>query len=143
MLHCGYSCAPCSWGAGVWHASEMQQTGQIIAIQCLIGGLVALAWMLSSQTAALAALSGFATAVLPTMYLRWRMLQAVRKAAEPRELVGTVYRGQVGKFAMTVMLFALAMARFHDEFIAVMSTYSACLLGHVIGGLLTNHRQTD
>ena len=99
--------------------------------------------MFKSQTAALAALGGAATAVLPAMYMRWRMLQAIRLADEPKELVGTVYRGQFGKFAMTCMLFALCMARFPNEFIAVMTTFCACLLAYVIGGLLVNHDSTD
>ncbi len=143
MLHCGYDCAPRSWGVGVWLVFLMQQTSRIIALQCLIGVLVAGAWMLRSQTAALAALSGAATAVLPALYMRWRMLQAIRKADEPRELVGTVYRGQFGKFALTCVLFALCMARFPTEFIAVMSTFCACLAGFVIGGLLVDHDSLD
>lgn len=121
----------------------MQQTGRIIALQCLFGGLVALGFLLKSQTAALAALSGAATAVLPALYLRWRMMQAIRLAGQPRELVGTVYRGQFGKFAMTVVLFALTMARFPTEFIAVMSSFVACLLAYVLGGLLVDHSKTD
>lgn len=99
--------------------------------------------MLKSQTAALAAFCGAVTAVLPALYMRWRMLQASRLAHEPRELVGTVYRGQFGKFALTCVLFALCMARFPDEFVAVMSTFAACLAGHVIGGLLVNHDSID
>lgn len=99
--------------------------------------------MLKSQTAALAALCGAATAVLPALYMRWRMLQAIRLANEPTKLVGTVYRGQFGKFAMTCALFALCMARFPTEFMAVMSTFIACVLGYVIGGLIVDHESLD
>lgn len=121
----------------------MQLSGRIIAFQCLIGVLLAAAWMLKSQAAALAALGGTATAVLPALYMRWRMLQAIRLADRPRELVGTVYRGQMGKFAMTCVLFALCMARFPNEFFAVMSSFSGCLLGYVLGGLLLDHESLD
>ena len=91
----------------------------------------------------MAALCGAATAVLPATYLRWRMLQAIRMADEPKDLVGTVYGGQVGKFVMTCMLFAVCIARFPNEFIAIMSTFCACILAYVIGGLFVNHDSID
>ena len=121
----------------------MQDARRIIALQCLIGVLVAGAWMFKSQMAALAALSGVGTAVLPAAYLRWRMLQAVRLADNPSRLVGAVYRGQFGKFALTCVLFALSIARFPGEFVAVMSAFVACLVAYLFGGLLVTNASAD
>ncbi len=139
--HCGYSCAPRYWGVGFWLTGTMQIATRIIAVQCLIGLLIAAVWLLRSQSAALAALCGAGTAVVPAVYLRWRMFQALRLADEPRELVGTVYRGQFGKFALTCVLFALSIARFPQEFLPVMTTFVACLTGYIFAGLLLDHDQ--
>ena len=114
---------------------------RIIAAQCLIGLLVSGLWMFRGQTAALAALGGAGTAVIPAAYLRWRMSLALRRVEEPRELVGQVYRGQFGKFALTCVLFAVTLAQFPQEFLPVMSTFVACLLAYIIGGLLGHNEQ--
>ncbi|ORE85404.1 ATP synthase protein I [Oceanococcus atlanticus] len=121
----------------------MQQASKIIAMQCLIGMVVAAAWLAKSQTAALAALCGVGTAVLPAAYMRWRLLQALSLVDEPKRLVGTVYRGEFGKFALTFVLFALCMARFPTEFMAVMSAFVACLMAYIVGGLLVDHESLD
>ncbi len=117
----------------------MQIASRIIAVQCLIGLVFAGFWMVKSQTAALAALGGAGTAVIPAAYMRWRMSQALRLTEEPRALVGQVYRGQFGKFALTCVLFAVTLARFPQEFLPVMSTFVACLGAYIIGGLLGNN----
>ncbi len=117
----------------------MQIATRIIAAQCLIGLTVSALWLLAGERSALAALGGAGTAIVPTLYLRWRMFQALRLSEEPRDLVGTVYRGQFGKFALTCVLFALTIARFPQEFLPVMSTFAACLAGYVVGGLVMDH----
>ena len=117
----------------------MQTATRIILLQCLFGLGMSGLWLYKSPAAALAALGGAGTAVVPAMYLRWRMFQALRWADEPQRLVGAVYRGQFGKFALSCVLFALTIARFPQEFLPVMSTFVACLLAYIIGGLIFDH----
>lgn len=119
----------------------MQIANRIIAVQLMLGVFISALWLLKDSVAAQAALGGAGIAILPSLYLRWRMFLALRLKEEPRQMVGMVYRGQVGKFALTCVLFALCVARFPQEFLPVMSTYVACLSGFVIGGLLVDHDQ--
>lgn len=111
----------------------MQITVRILLAQCLLGVVIAAGWLLDGPRAALAASGGAASAILPALYLRWRMLQAVRLRDQPRELLGLVYRGQFGKFAMTLVLFGLVFARFPDEFLPVMSGFAGCLTAYFFG----------
>jgi F0F1-type ATP synthase assembly protein I len=76
---------------------------------------------------------------VPAAYMRWRMFQALRLVNEPQQLVGAVYRGQFGKFVLTSVFFALCIARFPQEFLPVISTFVACLLAYIIGGLIFEH----
>lgn len=117
----------------------MQIATRIIAVQCLIGLLVSALWLLRGQASALAAIGGAGTAIVPAAYLRWRMAQGLNFTDTPKQLVGQVYRGQFGKFALTCVLFALTLARFPQEFLPVMSTFVACLTGYIIGGLIVDH----
>lgn len=108
----------------------MQIATRIIVIQCLLGIALTGFWLAQSTQAALAAAGGSGAAIIPAMYLRWRMQRALRWQDEPRALVGSVYGGQVGKFALTCVLLALTVARFPQEFLPVMTSFTGCVTAY-------------
>jgi F0F1-type ATP synthase assembly protein I len=46
------------------------------------------------------------------------------------ELAGAVYRGEIGKIALTALLFALGVSLFAKQFLAVIVTFVACQLAY-------------
>jgi len=78
---------------------------------------------------ALAALFGGLTAVGPTLYFAYRVFVR-RHEATPQDVVGAVFRGEMGKIALTGVLFFFGVAVFAEQFFALLGTYAACLLAY-------------
>lgn len=53
-----------------------------------------------------------------------------RTAQDPEQIVGTFYQGEIGKLALTALLFGLGVALFAKQFLALILTYIACLLAY-------------
>lgn len=120
----------------------MHTARRIVAAQVLAGLCAAAFWALESGEAALAAACGAAVAIVPTAYLAWRMALALRTEQEPRGLVRAMFRGEMGKLALTVLLFALVVARFPQQFLPVMTAFVGCLAMYWIASLFDQQEST-
>src|SRR3546814_3276342 len=70
---------------------------------------------------AVASLWGGLTAILPTVYFAWRAL--VRRPQEtPTDVVGAVFRGEIGKIGMTAVRFWVGVIRFAGQLLALLVT---------------------
>src|SRR3546814_14295432 len=64
---------------------------------------------------AVASLWGGLMAILPTVYFAWRAL--VRRPQEtPTDVVGAVFRGEIGKIGLTAVLFWVGVMLFAGQF---------------------------
>ena len=100
--------------------------------QLAIAGTVALvAALVWGRPQAIAALYGGAVALVPTAYFALRVFR--RRADEtPDEIVGAIFRGEIGKFALTAVMFAIGVKVFAAQFPALLAAYTACLLAYWI-----------
>jgi ATP synthase protein I len=82
----------------------------------------ALWWLLGGPDAALAAFAGGMIALLPNLYLALKVFSR-RAAASPKTMVRAFYTGEAVKFGLTVILFAIAIQRFSEQFLPVIATF--------------------
>ena len=83
---------------------------KVLAGQIGVGAvLAAVLWALSGHVAGYSALLGSLTAVIPNAFLALR-LTAPRRDPGARALVRAAYIGELGKLALTVLLFSVAFA---------------------------------
>ena len=76
-----------------------------IQLQLLLLLLLA-GWSLVNRHLALSALAGCFIATISHIWFAWRALKGA--PSEPGQILGTVYRAEVGKIILTVMLFIAA-----------------------------------
>jgi ATP synthase protein I len=91
----------------------------------LLAGGVAYAWR--GGTAAAAAVYGGMIAIVPMLYFAWRVFGR-RPGATPQEVVGAALRGEIGKYALTAVLFFFGVAVFAREFLTLLLVFMACQL---------------
>jgi ATP synthase protein I len=104
----------------------------VIKVQALITALAAgIAFGMVGKSAALAAAYGGLIALLPTGYFALRVFSR-RALSAPRDVVGVFYQAEIGKFALTAVLFFLGIAVFAQQFLPMMLSYMACLLAYFI-----------
>jgi ATP synthase protein I len=102
----------------------------VCAAQVCIGLVAALiAGMLDGPGAALAAAYGGLVAIVPTLYFALRVY-ARRRSNEPRDIVGSFYRGEIGKMALTALMFFFGVVGFGEQFLALLCAYVACLAAY-------------
>ena len=90
-----------------------------------MGVVIGLVW---GKPYGFAALYGGVCAVLPMAFFAFRVAQ--RRSSAPAEVAGAAFRGEMGKFAMTVMLLWLGVTIFAAQFVALLASYGACLLAY-------------
>lgn len=102
----------------------------VCLVQIGIAGAMALVFGgFAGRPQAVAALFGGLTAVVPTLYFAFRVF--VRRAdATPEQMVGALFRGEIGKLALTAVLFWFGVMLFAKQFFALMATYAVCLLAY-------------
>ncbi|TJY59739.1 hypothetical protein E4T66_11160 [Sinimarinibacterium sp. CAU 1509] len=111
-------------------SSSTSMARTVCLVQLGIAGAMALMiGLVWGRQYAVAALFGGLTAVLPTVYFAIRLF-ARRPQAAPEEVVGAAFRGEIGKLALTAVLFWLGVALFAPQFLALLATYAACLLAY-------------
>ncbi len=116
--------------------SRTREAGRVIAVQSIVTTLAALlAWGIAGQGAAFAALWGGLTAILPALYLAWR-ISRVPPDASPTVVVGTFYRGEIGKYALTAVLFGLGVAWFAQWFLPLLFSFMAAQAGYWVAAYL-------
>jgi F0F1-type ATP synthase assembly protein I len=76
--------------------------------------------------AAMAALFGGAVAIAPTAWFGIKMQPRAGRSG-PEEMVGAMYRAEVGKLLLTASLFWIGAMLFGDHFAALILTCAACL----------------
>lgn len=91
---------------------------------------------LGGLDAAKAAAYGALIAVVPTFYFALRVY-ARKGNDEPRAIVGSFYRGEIGKMALTALMFFFGVVGFGDQFLALLCAYVACLAAYPMVWLLT------
>lgn len=97
--------------------------------QLLIAALVAsVCAAFYGKSYAIAALWGGLTAVLPTFYFAWRALAQRPREGAAIEVVSAMYRGEIGKIALTAVLFWIGVMLFANQFLALLGTFAACQL---------------
>jgi len=93
------------------------------AIVACVGGLVA--GLASGRQAAFAALYGGAIALLPTLYFAMRV-RLRQGGMDARQALGAIYRAEVGKLLLTLLMFVVGARWFGDHYLALMLT---CMAG--------------
>ena len=109
-------------GASIGRAVCLVQLGILVLAAGLTGSFL-------GKPQALAALYGGLVAMLPTAYFALRLFGR-RANGNPADAVGAFYIGEVGKFALTVLLFGVGVKLFAEQFLPLIATYGACLLAY-------------
>ena len=108
----------------------MQLAGLVLGLQFLIGAVATgICGGLAGPRAALAAMLGVAIAVVPGLYFAVRAMR-LNPDASPRDVVRGFYRGEFGKYALTVFGFGLAVVYLPGQFLPLLLTYMACLAAY-------------
>ncbi len=102
----------------------------VIRAQAGIAAIAALvAYGVRGKPAALAAAYGGLTALVPTIYVALRLF-ARRAPDAPREVVGAFFQAEIGKFALTAVMFAFGAMMLAKQFLVVLAAYVACLAAY-------------
>ncbi|MGQ0502435.1 MAG: ATP synthase subunit I [Panacagrimonas sp.] len=83
----------------------------------------------ATEAAVKAALFGGLVAIVPTAYMGLRVYLR-RNGNEPKDVLGSFYRGEMGKFALTAVLFFIGVKVFGTQFLPLLVTYMACLVAY-------------
>ncbi len=104
----------------------------ICSIQGLISlGVALIVMVLVDGRSAFAAFYGGLVAIVPTAFFALRIYMR-RPDATPRDLVGGVYRGEFGKFVLTVLMFIGGVSWFGNQFLFVLCGYAACIVAYPV-----------
>jgi F0F1-type ATP synthase assembly protein I len=97
---------PEEWRAGRHEDAQLRDILAILLLQCGVGTLGAIvAFAVSGTAAAGAALIGTAICVVPSAFLAARLLMS----QAPEQLMRALWLGEIGKLALTVVLFAVVL----------------------------------
>jgi len=111
-------------------ASDIKLARAVCLVQLVIAAAASLTFGgLYGRHYAVAALYGGLTAVVPTIYFAIRVF-ARSSDATPEQLVGALYRGEIGKLGLTVVLFWIGVMVFAKQYLALLATYAVCLLAY-------------
>lgn len=109
-------------GAAIAKAVCLVQLGILGASALLVG-------MLWGRPQAVAAVYGGLVAVIPTAWFAYRVFGRAAQE-DPKQVLGAFYQGEIGKFALTAVLFGMGAVLFAKQFLALLMTYVACLLAY-------------
>lgn len=83
---------------------------KVLAVQIGIGGVLAVVfWAIQGHVAGYSALLGSLTCVIPNAFLALRLV-VPRRDPGARALIQAAYIGELGKLAITVLMFSLVFA---------------------------------
>jgi len=83
-------------------------------------------WIVHGRAAAIAALFGGVVAVAPTGWFAITVYPRANRF-KPAEILGAMYRAEVGKLVLTAALFWIGALLFGNHFAPLMMTCMACL----------------
>ena len=105
--------------------------------------LAAVLWGAYGQVAGVSALLGSATCILPNAFLALR-LAAPRRSPGARDLVRAAYIGEIGKLAITVLMFSIIFAAVRPLSVpALFAGFIAAQLMTFAGLLLRDGQETE
>ncbi|MGQ0697187.1 MAG: ATP synthase subunit I [Panacagrimonas sp.] len=85
--------------------------------------------LLAEMAAVKASLYGGLIAIVPTAYMGLRVYLR-RNSDEPKDVLGSFYRGEIGKFALTALMFFFGVKMFGTQFLPLLATYMVCLIAY-------------
>lgn len=109
-------------------------THRLIGLQLLVTVVAAATGgVLFGQVAAKSALFGGLIAVVPNMYFAWRAF-AYNQTRSAARVVGSFYQAELGKLALTALLFAVAF-KFAQTLqpVALFTAFGAVMVSGLIG----------
>jgi ATP synthase protein I len=112
-------------GAAIARAVCLTQVGTLAAAAVV-------AACLAGPASAVATAYGGLVALVPTIYLAWRVFAGSDKRS-PAQAVGSFYRAEIGKYALTALMLALGVKWFGGRFPALLAGYAAGLLAYWVG----------
>jgi ATP synthase protein I len=87
---------------------------------------VIIAWTWSGSAAATASLFGGLVAIVPALYLLFR-INLRRNVVQAKEVLGTIYQGELIKLLLTALMFFIGALLFGKHFAPLIVTCMACL----------------
>lgn len=112
------------------HLRGISLAWTVCGLQALISAVIAAVLLgVAGKAAAAAALFGGITAIAPNVYMAVKVY--VRQAAKtPEQVAGSFYRAEMGRFALTALLFFWGVSLFATQFLPLIGTYAGCLLAY-------------
>lgn len=112
------------------HLRGVKLAWAVCLTQLFITLMSALVVGLFAEAAAVkASIYGGFIAIVPTAYFAVRVYLR-RNGDAPRDVVGSFYRGEIGKFALTALMFFFGVKLFGTQFLPLLGTYVACLVAY-------------
>src|ERR1700750_1108370 len=84
----------------------------------ILGASALLVGMLWGRPQAVAAVYGGLVAGIPTAWFAYRVFGRTAQG-DPKQVLGAFYQGEIGKFALTAVLFGMGAALFAKQFLAL------------------------
>lgn len=85
-----------------------------------------LAWLMRGRLAAIAALFGGVIVIIPAAWFAFKTWSPPGRSGAA-QIVGSMYRAELGKLLLTAVLFWIGVVQFGDQFASLMITCTACL----------------
>ena len=112
------------------HLRGISLAWTVCGLQALISAIIAAVTLgVAGRAAAAAALYGGVTAIAPNVYMAVKVY-ARRAVRTPEQVAGSFYRAEVGRFALTALLFFFGVSLFATQFLPLIGTYAGCLLAY-------------
>ena len=123
-------------------AQKSQQVAlRILSYQAVISVIVALLFLVKSDTAALSALAGGLICLVPNGIFVM-MTHRHGGAQSAKKIMNAFYLGEALKIALTAIMFAVAFISLPIDILPLLVTYILCLASYFLAGLLPT-RQSD
>jgi len=131
-------------GRGVFSAGDKRNMLKVLVAQIGIGVvLAAVLWGVYGEVAGISALLGSLTCVLPNAFLALR-LAVPRADPGAKDLIRAAYIGEVGKLAITVLMFSIIFAAVRPLSVpALFAGFIAAQLMTFAGLLMRDTRETE
>lgn len=114
-------------------ARGMALAKKLYRLQLLVGAVAIMITLATAgMVAAQAAVIGVVAAVAPPVYFARRALRQDADAT-PRDILGTVYKGEIGKIVLTAALFGVGVAFYAQHVISLLLPYIGCVVSYWVG----------
>lgn len=112
------------------HLHGISLAWAVCGLQVLISAIAALVMIgFWGRAEAKASLFGGIVAIAPNIYFALRIYLR-RPDDEPKAILGRFYQAEIGKFALTAVLFFFGVTLFAQQFSPLIFTYMACIAAY-------------